>query len=159
MAIKFEKVSYETFSKCLETYSFGGYDYEAIKLPKRSTKNSAGYDFYCPVNLNCEPGKTYFITLGVKARMDSDKVLMIFPRSSLGFKYGFRLSNTAGVIDSDYYNNESNEGMIMMKFTVDTPMALKAGDKICQGIFMKYYITDDDISDTERRGGIGSTGN
>ncbi|MBP3577424.1 MAG: deoxyuridine 5'-triphosphate nucleotidohydrolase, partial [Lachnospiraceae bacterium] len=105
---KFERVSRERFvADWLDT--FGGEEaeaalvYENIKLPKRATKGSAGYDFYSPLNFTLKPGKTIKIPTGIRAFMREDYVLMVFPRSGLGFKFRLQLNNTVGIIDSDYY--------------------------------------------------------
>lgn len=132
--------------------------YDSIKLPQRSTSRSAGYDFYLPFDIAVSPEKEVFIPLGIKVYMNGSNVLALFPRSSLGFRFGFRLMNTAGIIDADYVDNPDNEGQIMIKFTVDHELTLTAGSKICQGIFFRFDVTDDDSACADREGGIGSTG-
>ena len=84
--------------------------------------------------------------------------LGLYPRSSLGFKYGMRLLNTVGIIDSDYAHNESNEGHIMVGIICSKPMRLEQGTKFCQGIIQPYFVMEDDQADGERTGGMGSTG-
>jgi dUTP pyrophosphatase len=92
--------------------------------------------------------------------MPKDVVLMIVPRSGMGFKYRIQLDNTVGIIDSDYYG-ANNEGHIMAKITCDskTPCRKKVavGDAFAQGIFMYYLVTDDDEALARRVGGLGST--
>ena len=112
---KFEKVSKEEFLKSCDDINV----YENIKLPKRATKGSAGYDFYAPFDFTLNPGETIKIPTGIRASMDEDYVLMLFPRSSLGFKYRLQLNNTVGIIDSDYYYSD-NEGHIFIKITNDS---------------------------------------
>ena len=163
---QFFKVSFERFSEAYKD-SFGGDEeeirrvYDAIKLPSRATTGSAGYDFYTPVSIRLEPGQTAKIPTGIRAKMDDDWVLMIFPRSGLGFKYRLQLNNTVGIIDSDYYDSD-NEGHIFIKITNDTnegkTVDLAAGSGFAQGIFIQYGITVDDETDAERNGGFGSTG-
>lgn len=135
-------------------------DYSKHQLPKRGSKNSAGYDFFSPINEIIPAHGTIKIPTGVKVYMQSDEVLTIYPRSSIGFKTNIRLSNTVGVIDSDYYNNQDNEGHIWIKFynPTDKDYTIVIGDKIAQGIFTKFLITDDDDANGERNGGLGSTG-
>lgn len=60
----------------------------------------------------------------------------------------------------DYYNNKSNDGNIIvcLKNNSDNPFIVNIGDRICQVMFQKYLITDDDDADGERIGGVGSTG-
>ena len=147
---KFEKVSFEQFK--------GGYTdaigeasdeqirevYDSLKLPKRATKGSAGYDFYAPAAITLKPGETAKIPTGIRAKMEDNWVLQCYPRSGLGFKFRLQLNNTVGIIDS----NDTNEGK-----TVEIP----AGTGFMQGIFMEYGITVDDEVEEIRNGGFGST--
>ena len=135
-------------------------DYKKHQLPKRGSKNSAGYDFFSPVNEIIPAHGTVKIPTGIKVYMQPDEVLMIYPRSSIGFKTNIRLSNTTGVIDSDYYNNSDNEGHMWIKFynPTDEDYHIFIGDKIAQGIFTKFLVTDNDDTNEERTGGLGSTG-
>lgn len=129
--------------------------------PRRGTKYSAGYDFYSPVEIFVPAHGTAKIPTGIKARMNKDEVLKIFPRSSIGFKTNIRLANTIGVVDCDYYNNPNNEGHIFVKLynPTDSDFHINVGDKFAQGIFEKYLIVDDEEDiEEERSGGIGSTG-
>lgn len=139
--------------------------YNNIIIPTRSTTHSAGYDFRIPFDLTVEKGLKYTIPLGIKCDLSDvvgidDKThlyLALYPRSSFGFKYGFRMNNTVGIIDFDYYNNDSNEGNIIIDFTCSKDLNLKTGDKICQGIITPYYTFSDVVNNT-RTGGFGSTG-
>ena len=134
--------------------------YDRIKLPKRATTGSAGYDFYTPVDIVMEPGETIKIPTGVRVSMENDWVLTMYPRSGLGFKYRLQLNNTVGIIDSDYFYSD-NEGHIFAKITNDTnenkTIILKAGDGFMQGIFLQYGITNNDDTCGIRNGGFGST--
>lgn len=159
---KFEKVSLEQFTKDFDinTGLFPEEIYDGIKLPKRATKGSAGYDFYAPFDIMLKPGETIEIPTGIRSSMEDGWVLKIYPRSGLGFKYRLQLNNTVGIIDSDYYFSD-NEGHIMIKITNDSnegkTVEVKKGDGFAQGIFVEYGITfDDDVSE-ERNGGFGST--
>jgi len=164
---KFYKVSEEQFVKAFAA-EFALDEQEAktayaeIKLPRRATAGSAGYDFYTPVTLAVKPGRTVLIPTGIRARMEDNWVLKCYPRSGLGFKYRLQLNNTVGIIDSDYFYSD-NEGHIMAKLTNDTKddkiLELKAGTGFMQGIFVEYGITVDDDATEKRNGGFGSTTN
>ena len=134
--------------------------YEKIKLPKRATKGSAGYDIYTPASYTLKPGESARIPTGIRVKIEEGWFLSVFPRSGLGFKFRLQLDNTVGVIDSDYYFAE-NEGHIFVKVTNDSKegktMALEAGKAFCQGIFLEYGITIDDETEGIRVGGLGST--
>ena len=162
---KFHKVSFEQFKESWDD-SFPGASeeeikeiYDQIKLPKRATRGSAGYDFFSPVDFELKPGETIKIPTGIRVFIESDWVLNIFPRSGLGFKYYARLANTVGIVDSDYADNEGNEGHIFVKIRNegDKPMSINPGDGICQFIFQKYFTTEDDEAEGTREGGFGST--
>lgn len=161
---KFEKVSFEQFKKdWADTfYVTDGIEkiYEDIKLPKRATAGSAGYDFYAPMAFELKPGETIKIPTGIRAVIDENWVLKIYSRSSLGFKYRLWLDNLTGIIDSDYSNSD-NEGHIFIKVTnnslEDKIVSINRGDKFAQGIFVQYgTVIDDDVVE-ERNGGFGST--
>ena len=129
-----------------------------IKLPTRGSKNSAGYDFYSPVDIVIQPNEMVMIWTDVKAHMYYDNALLIIPRSSMG-KHPIMISNTVGLIDSDYYDNESTGGNIGLRlFNLGTtPYEIKAGDRIGQGVFIKYGTVKDDNTTATRTGGFGST--
>lgn len=160
IAAKFEFVSKEQYLKDFEFKEDACEVYSKLKKPHRATAMSAGYDFYSPFDFYLEPGKTIKIPTGIRAKMPEDYVLMIYPRSGLGFKYRLQLNNTVGVIDSDYYN-ALNEGHIMIKITNDSnegkALDIKAGEGFAQGIFMQYGIVEDDDAKDIRVGGFGST--
>lgn len=160
IAAKFEFVSKEQYLKDFEFKDDACEVYSKLKKPHRATAMSAGYDFYSPFDFHLEPGKTIKIPTGIRAKMPEDYVLMIYPRSGLGFKYRLQLNNTVGVIDSDYYN-ALNEGHIMIKITNDSnegkALDIKAGEGFAQGIFMQYGIVEDDDAKDIRVGGFGST--
>lgn len=99
------------------------------------------------------------VPTGLKVKMPEDVVLKIHPRSGTGSNCLLQLANQTGVIDSDYYNNPDNEGHIFIPILNLSPYDIKIekGDKIAQGIFEHYLITDDDEANGERTGGFGST--
>ena len=172
---KFEKVSFEQFKKdfadtfnidldgdnVAENLEYIKDVYDGIKLPKRATTGSAGYDFFAPIDFYLKPNQTIKIPTGIRSFMKNDQVLMLFPRSGLGFKYRMQLNNTIGVVDSDYKNSD-NEGHIFAKITNDTnedkTITVNVGEGFIQGIFLQYGITEDDNADGIRNGGFGSTG-
>ena len=162
---EFEKVSFEQFEKDWLKAFPDTEDvkaiYDGIKLPKRATAGSAGYDFYTPDSLTIVKGEPTLIPTGIRSKISENWVLCIFPRSGLGFKHRVQLDNTVGIIDADYYGAD-NEGHIMIKLTCDAcdeghTVELKAGDGFAQGIFMPFGITLDDEASEKRTGGFGST--
>lgn len=162
---KFHKVSYGRFYNDWKD-CFDSPDeviariYDQIRLPKRATAGSAGYDFFCPVDMVLKPGETVKIPTGIRVEMKEGWVLKCYPRSGLGFKYRLQLNNTVGIIDSDYFYSD-NEGHIFSKITNDTnegrEVHLTADSGFMQGIFVEYGITVDDEATAIRNGGFGST--
>lgn len=163
---KFHKVSYERFAAdWVDTFGPCSKEeisriYQDIRLPRRATAGSAGYDFFAPMSVVLSPGETIKIPTGIRVEMDAEWVLKCYPRSGLGFKYRLQMNNTVGIIDSDYFYSD-NEGHIFAKMTNDTnegkTVEVAAGTGFMQGIFVEYGITvDDDVTDV-RNGGLGST--
>ena len=139
-----------------------GWEDKDIHLPKRSTKYSAGYDIEAAEDIVIpmyQPGqKPTLIPTGLKVYCESDEWIMLVNRSS-GPKKGFVVPNSIGVVDSDYYGNETNDGHFYFQFfnVSDHDLEVKKGDVIGQAIFQKYFITDDDEATGVRNGGFGST--
>ena len=153
----FEKISFEQFKNdvCDDKLI-----YNKFKLPNRSTKNSAGYDFFSLFDFSLKPGEIMKIPTGIKVNMENNDVLFLVVRSSMEFKYNVRMCNQVGVIDSDYYNNSDNEGHIWIKLKNegDKDFIVKNGDAICQGIFLNYLtVTNERDVKKIRNGGLGST--
>lgn len=164
--IRFEKVSFQQFLEGIkDCFGYAIPDdvareiYDNIKLPKRSTGGSAGYDIFSPFDMTVYPNSYQKIPTGIRFVTDDIRCvfLAIVPRSGLGFKYGSKLSNTIGIIDSDYYLSD-NEGQIMVKMTGEKEFSVEQGKAICQGIIMPYLVVNDDHENGVRNGGFGSTG-
>ena len=177
---KFEKVSFAEFEKSYKEFCDAVNEeavqgrseqkeemvrcaadiYGAITLPRRATSGSAGYDFFSTLDVLLQPGESVKIPTGIRARMEEGWVLLLYPRSGLGFKYRLQLANTVGVIDSDYYGSD-NEGHIQIKITNDSregkALQIKVGEAFAQGVFTEYGITEDDEAEATRNGGLGST--
>ncbi|MEG1732626.1 MAG: deoxyuridine 5'-triphosphate nucleotidohydrolase [Longicatena sp.] len=163
---KFHKVSHYQFERAWKdcfpksTISQIQNIYDDIKLPKRATSGSAGYDFFTPITFVLPPKESIKIPLGIRVEIAEGWVLQLHPRSSLGFKYRLQLDNTTGIIDSDYFASD-NEGHIFVKLTNDSnhgkSVNVMVGEGILQGIFLPYGITIDDEASEKRNGGFGST--
>ena len=157
MSRYFEKISFEQFKKdCSDDIEL----YNSYSLPKRSTKYSAGYDFFSLYDFILKPGEIKKIPTGVKICMNEDEMLMLVVRSSMGFKYNVRMCNQIGIFESDYYNNINNEGHAWLKLQNegDKDYIVKKGDAICQGIFTKFLTVDNEEKIiNKRKGGLGST--
>ena len=155
---RFMRVSAERFSADWRE-AFPGAEFPAPPaLPRRATAGSAGYDFFAPAAFSLAPGDSIKIPTGVRARIEPGWVLMLFPRSGLGFKYRLQLDNTVGIVDADYFGAR-NEGHIFVKLVNagDRPLSVRAGEAFAQGVFVPFGLTEDDATQGERLGGFGST--
>lgn len=151
----FEKISYKQFkSDIKDDISL----YEEYNLPLRKTKYSAGYDFFAIEDFEIIPGEIKKIPTGYKAKFGENEMLMLFVRSSMGFKYNIRMCNQVGIIESDYYNNLDNEGHIFVALQNegDKVFKVKKGEAYSQGVFTKFLTCGDEVLNV-RTGGIGST--
>ncbi len=156
-----------------QTLASAGYDIEAardITIPSIWSLNFVrifrlirnGHDLIESDFLQAEEVlKPILVPTGIKAYMPEDEALILANRSSNTFKRNLSLPNGIGVIDSDYYNNPNNEGEIfiqVLNYGV-RPLKIKKGERIAQGIFIKYLKTDDDQPiESQRLSGFGSTG-
>lgn len=162
---------------------------EVVKLPIRSTKTSAGYDFFVTQDLVIKPQQKVKFKTDVKAYMGTDEVLLMDVRSSIGAGSDLMIANTIGVVDSDFYENVDDDGNIRISLrnlkpemtiigfakvvdingliwdmplienlTEENTVTIKAGERVAQGIFVKYLKADNGNSDIERTAGTGSTG-
>lgn len=138
---------------------FKKYNDDEIKMPVRATKHSVCYDCYSPIDTTVEPGDTNLIFTNVKAYCNHDEGFILASTSGMG-KRGIILANGIGIIESDYADNESNDGNIgfMLHNIGKETYTVKKGDKIGQIFFFKFLTVDDEVAPTEtRKGGFGST--
>ena len=147
--IFFSKVPFTSFKKDFENL-YGEQDpaflsemYDKIELPKRSTKYSAGYDISVPFSFSIKKGRSIVIPTGIKCKMDDKTVMLLFPRSGMGFKNRLGLANTIGVVDADYYNAD-NYGHIMVKLVYN-------GDKYTESLFLNSSTTSKTTSKKNKK--------
>ena len=153
-------------------YVVKGFEDKDINTPVRATRRAAGYDFEASEDIvipsiwkQILSGKVLqgikpeLVHTGIKAQMESDESLKLFNRSG-NPKLGLILANGVGVVDSDYFENPGNDGHIMFPFFNFWPkdVLIMKGQRIGQGVFEKFLLTEDDAAEAERIGGFGSTG-
>lgn len=179
--------NYRGFEVVAEKYST--LTLKDTKLPVRGTKTSAGYDFIATKDLVILPNQSVKFKTDIKAYMQNDEFLFMDIRSSIGSKKDLMITNTIGVIDSDYYENIDNDGNIqiglrnlkpsmtigetivfkdvfgidralpiVINLSEENTVIIKKGERVCQGIFMKYLPSYNCNTDTIREGGSGHTG-
>lgn len=152
---KFEKISRKQFEKDFANYNNINQMYDELALPTRGTSKAAGYDFHAPFSFELKEGEIIKVPTGIKVQMNADEVLMLVVRSSMGINANIRMCNQVGIIDADYYNNINNEGHMFIALQNEGTDTWKVnkGDKITQGIFIKYLKCDGEENiDEERKG-------
>lgn len=167
--MRFERVKFEAFKNDMAMYrpiNFMSGEvekaYDGIKIPVRKTKYSAGYDICIPIDISIPSGQRRVIPTGIKVVFEEDEMstwhLQMYVRSSVGIKDGIVLTNSTGIIDSDYqFAQNDGDMMLALLNTSDKLVQYKAGDRICQAVFMIHGLTSDDNASGDRTGGIGST--
>ena len=139
-----------------------GYEDKDIHMPIRKTKKAAAYDVEAAEDIVIPAFKLgmkpTLIPTGLKAYCQDDEYYMLLNRSS-GPKKGLVMANSIGIIDADYYGNESNDGHFFFQYynVLDHDIEIKKGDIIGQVIFQKYLLVDNDCAEGIRTGGFGST--
>ena len=140
-----------------------GYEDKNINLPVRKTAYSAGYDTEAAEDTIIPPFfsgiKPTLVKTGIKGYCQKNEWIMVANRSSNPGKKHLVLSNGIGIVDSDYYNNEDNDGHIMFAYfnMSDEEVIIKKGEVIGQLVFMNYLLSDNDEAIGIRKGGFGST--
>lgn len=140
-----------------------GWEDKGINMPVRKTSKSAAYDIEAAEEIvlpKFEFGqKPTLIPTGLKAYMENDEVLMLFPRSSGPKKQGIMFPHNAGIIDADYYGNVDNDGHIMVQVIniKNEDVVIKKGEAVAQAMFQKFLVIDNDNATGTRTGGFGST--
>ena len=126
------------------------YGQTEFKMPRRATKYSAGYDLYSPIDITIKPGESEMIWTNIKATFNPNEVLMIFVTSKMGKKH-IMLANGTGIIESDYYNNISNDGNLGVRLINlgKEDYCIKVGDKIGQGKenVKAYFLSHPELAD------------
>lgn len=132
--------------------------YKDVRLPERATAGAAGYDFFIAEDTTCPAKQITLVPTGIKAQIDHGYYLQIALRSSAPKKFGLLLANGIGIVDEDYYLVNGHIMFQVYNFS-NQDVTLKKYDRIGQGVFIPYALVDNDITQTERQGGFGSTGN
>ncbi|MGL6025421.1 MAG: hypothetical protein ACRC0F_12520 [Cetobacterium sp.] len=129
-----------------------------IQLPTRGSQHAIAYDIYSPIECVIKPNERKLIFSDVKAYFQDEEALLINVRSSMG-KHGIMMANSTGWVESDYYNNESNDGNlgVFLYNSSDIDFEIKVGDRIGQAMFIPFLIADNGNTDSVRKGGFGST--
>ena len=105
-----------------------------------------------------QPGEWADIPTELAVEIPKGYFGMVVPRSGLGFKYRLTLINDVGIIDSDY---RGNIGVRLLNEGVEPYMIIK-GERVAQMVITPYTQVKlkrvDKLTQTERKGGFGSTG-
>lgn len=136
-----------------------GIDITGLHLPLRHTAQAAGYDLAAAERVCIEPDQLVLVPTGVRIILGADEFLGVYARSSLAIKYRLMLGNGVGIIDADYYGNETNGGHIfvpLINMGLES-VCISRGERVAQGIIQKYLLVSEDNVLEQRVGGFGST--
>ena len=131
----------------------------SIPLPVYSTAGAAAFDLAAAEDVEIAPGQIKLVGTGLVFQVPDGHFLAIFARSSTPLKRGLAVANGVGVLDSDYSGPGDELKIQLFNFTKDT-VAVKAGDRLAQGIVLQSPRVEFVEGETASvsRGGFGSTG-
>lgn len=131
-----------------------------VTLPAYQTSESAGFDLAASEDVTIQPSEVKLIPTGLVIEVPHGHFLGVFARSSTPLKRGLMVANGVGVVDPDYSGPQDEVKIEVVNFT-QTPVEVKKGDRIAQGIFIPCrqvgWAEVEDIRVTSR-GGFGATG-
>lgn len=132
----------------------------AVSLPARETAGAAGFDLASSIDVTIDPGQIVLVPTGLIIRVPDGYFLGIFARSSTPYKRGLVVPNGVGIVDSDYCGPDDEIKVQVLNITKE-PVHVKKGDRIAQGILLKFAVPEWDegeVGSEKTRGGFGSTG-
>lgn len=133
-----------------------------VEIPAFATKGSACFDFRAATDAVLSPGQLTKIGTGLAMEIPQGYSLDIYPRSGRAFKQLTRLVNCVAVIDSDY-RDEIMIGLFVESGPDAKEVHIKAGERIAQGrlvpVFDVHFDEVESLENSDRSGGLGSTGN
>jgi dUTP pyrophosphatase len=131
-----------------------------VPLPSCQTAGAAGFDLSASADVTVAPGGIALVPTGLVIEVPAGHFLGIFARSSTPLKRGLVVANGVGVVDPDYCG-PTDEIRIQVLNVTQTPVDIRRGDRLAQGIILPFVRAEwDEHGTPERpaRGGFGSTG-
>ena len=130
-------------------------------MPSYGTDGSVGLDFAAQETFTVSPWSSAKVNLHFVVKFPDELWGMLAQRSSLA-KRGLILANAVGIVDTDY-RGPDDEIMAVFRNLTGEPVTIEKGERIVQLILMpvvkpEQFTVDFVDSDTESRGGFGSTG-
>ena len=132
--------------------TFSKHSHESILLAAAQTNEDT-------IHINIQPGDRVVVPTQLAFDIPEGWSMRLHMRSGLAVRGGLVLSNSEGVIDSDYVE----QVMVPITNTSEVPVRINHGDRICQAEFIPVYRADmfpcaKPTPKTTRTGGFGSTG-
>ena len=75
--MNFEKISFKQYENDVNNHCDVPKQYEDIKLPKRATMGSAGYDFFAPFGFELRAGECITIPTGIRVLLDNENIDLV----------------------------------------------------------------------------------
>lgn len=130
-------------------------------LPKYETMGSSGMDVRANEDVVIAPKETKLVGTGLYMAIPDGFEIQVRPRSGMSFKTKLRIPNAPGTIDSDY----RKELCIIVENTGNDLLSFPIGERISQivlqevpKIVWEVVGSKEELGNTERSGGFGSTG-
>ncbi len=128
------------------------------QLPSRAHESDAGWDVRSVQEALLAPGERAMIATGLAMALPPGWSCLILARSGLAAKQGIMVVNGPGLIDAGY----RGEVKVILYNSGREDFAISAGDRIAQMLFQPVFAASaqmvDELDQTERAGGFGSTG-
>ena len=130
-----------------------------VPLPRYESDDAAAFDLAAAEDTVVNAGGVALVPTGLVVEVPKGMFLGIFARSSTPLKRGLMVANGVGIVDSDYCGPNDEIKIEVVNFTA-SPVQVRRGDRLAQGVILSYARADWQEGAVERatRGGFGSTG-
>jgi len=132
----------------------------SLPLPSYQTDGAVAIDLYSRIDMEIAPKSLGFVPLNIIVKVPKDHALLVVPRSSTPKKKSLLIPHGIGIIDNDFHGEHDEVNFQCFNFG-DTPVEIKKGERIAQGLFVKIGMVEIEQVDEvkkESRGGFGTTG-
>jgi dUTP pyrophosphatase len=133
---------------------------KSLPLPEYHTKGAAGFDIYSRISTTIPAHSYAKLPNNLVVETPEGYMLLMVARSSTFKKKGLILPNAAAIFDYDF-RGDDDEMIIQVYNMTNEAVKVDAGERIAQGIFVRFDQADwqeVDKMNNQNRGGLGSTG-
>jgi dUTP pyrophosphatase len=129
-------------------------------IPCYEHEGDAGADLRSAIDFDLHPFERVMVPTGICVAVPDGYVILVHPRSGLGYKRGVTLPNAPGTIDSGY---RGEIRVPLINLDPKTTWHFSKGDRIAQMVIQRYVRAQfqqvDSLPSSQRStSGFGSTG-